>query len=174
LATRHAAPQAQIPRAENMTPFSAPDGLAFDARPDATRCVTRGARRYLRACGFSVVGEAPLPNGCRADLIALAQDGALRIIEVKSSYADFRADSKWPRYRDFCDRFYFAIPAALDPGPFPQDAGLIVADAHGAMLAREAPPFPLAPARRRSMLLRFAALAADRYCALAFGDEPTS
>lgn len=157
-----------------MTPFSARVAPARDARPDATRSVTRGARRYLRACGFSVVGEAPLPNGCRADLVALASDGVLRIVEVKSSYADFRADLKWPRYRDYCDRFYFAIPVDLDPAPFPPDAGLILADAHGAMLMRDAPVFPLAPARRRAMLLRFAALAADRYCALAFGDEPAN
>lgn len=156
-----------------VTTVSAPDGLTRNVRPDATRCVTRGARRYMRACGFSVIGEAPLPNGRRADLIALASDGALRIVEVKSSYADFHADSKWPDYRDYCDRFYFAIPVTLDPGQFPPDAGLIVADAHGAMLTREAPVLPLAPARRRSMLLRFAALAADRYCALAFGDELT-
>ncbi|MBI1980172.1 MAG: MmcB family DNA repair protein [Methylocystis sp.] len=158
-----------------MTVFSAERATALQGvqgRPDATRCVARGARRYLRACGFSVVCEAPLPNGRRADLVALAPDGVLRIVEVKSSYADFHADHKWPQYGGFCDRFYFAIPASLDPALFPKDAGLIVADAHGAALAREAPASPLAPARRRSMLLRFAMMAADRYCMLAFGDEP--
>ena len=133
--------------------------------------VTRGARRFLRACGFAVLGELPLPNGRRADLVALAPDGALRIIEVKSSRADFQADRKWTDYRDYCDRFYFAAPAELDVELFPADAGLIVADAHGGMLAREAPALRLAPASRRAMLVRFGALAADRYCALAFGDE---
>lgn len=140
-------------------------------RPEWTRNVTRGARRYLRACGFAVIAELPLPNGHRADLVALAPDGALRIVEVKSSYADFRADSKWMRYRDYCDRFYFAIPAELDAGVFPGDAGLILADAHGAMLEREAPLLRLAPASRRAMLVRFGALAAERYCALAYRDE---
>ncbi|MBM3550641.1 MAG: MmcB family DNA repair protein [Alphaproteobacteria bacterium] len=154
-----------------MTAFSAERATALETRPDATKRVARGARRYLQACGFSVVCEAPLPNGRRADLVALAPDGGLRIIEVKSSYADFRADLKWPQYRGFCDRFYFAIPASLDPESFPQDAGLIIADAHGALLAREAPALPLAPARRRAMLLRFAAVAANRYCMLAFGDR---
>lgn len=157
-----------------MSAFLIKGALAPEGRADATRCVARGARRYLRARGFSVVCEAPLPNSRRADLIALATDGVLRIVEVKSSYADFRADLKWPQYRGFCDRFYFAIPASLDPAIFPQDAGLIVADAHGAWLAREAPAFPLAPARRRSLLIRFAAMAADRYCMLAFGDEPAN
>ncbi len=145
-----------------MTAFSAERATALEGRPDATKRVARGARRYLQACGFSVVCEAPLPNGRRADLIALAPDGGVRIVEVKSSYADFRADLKWPQYRGFCDRFYFAIPASLDPESFPQDAGLIIADAHGALLA---------PARRRAMLLRFAAVAANRYCMLAFGDR---
>ncbi len=140
-------------------------------RPEATRHVTRGARRYLRACGFAVIGELPLPNGRRADLVALAPDGGLRIVEVKSSQEDFRADQKWTWYRDYCDRFYFAIPVDLDAGPFPEDAGLIVADAHGAMVAREAPALRLPPASRKAMLVRFGALAAERYCALAFGDE---
>ncbi|MGD9543497.1 MAG: MmcB family DNA repair protein [Methylocystis sp.] len=154
-----------------MTAFPPEGATALQGRPDATRCVARGARRYLRSCGFSVVCEALLPNGRRADLIALAPDGLLRIVEVKSSAADFRADLKWPQYRAFCDRFYFAAPASLDPSIFPQDSGLIVADAHGALLARDAPEFRLAPARRRAMLLRFAQMAADRYCMLAFGDE---
>jgi hypothetical protein len=140
-------------------------------RPETTRHVTRGVRRLLRAAGFAVVVEMPLPNGRRADLVALAPDGALRIVEVKSSHEDFRVDRKWTFYRDYCDRFYFAIPADLDTEPFPSDAGLIVADAHGAMLAREAPVLRLPPASRRAMLIRFGALAAERYCAIAFGDE---
>jgi hypothetical protein len=142
-----------------------------NGRCDVTRHVTRGARRYLRACGFAVIGELPLPNGRRADLVALAPDGGLRIVEVKSSREDFRADQKWSQYRDYCDRFYFAAPAALDEALFPADVGLIVADAHGAMLMREAPVLRLAPASRRAMLIRFGALAAERYCALAFSDE---
>jgi hypothetical protein len=90
---------------------------------------------------------------------------------VKSCRADFRADSKWTRYRDYCDRFYFAIPSQMDVEAFPADAGLIIADAHGGMLAREAPVLRLPPASRRAMLVRFGAQAAERYCALAFGDE---
>ncbi|MGJ0506495.1 MAG: MmcB family DNA repair protein [Methylocystis sp.] len=141
------------------------------SRPEETARVTRGARRFLRACGFAVLGELPLPNGRRADLVALAPDGALRIVEVKSSRADFQADRKWTDYRDYCDRFYFAASTELDAAIFPEDAGLIVADAHGGMLAREAPILRLAPASRRAMLIRFGALAAERYCALAFGED---
>ncbi len=142
-------------------------------RPEATRGVTRGAWRFLRACGFAVVNELPLPNGGRADLVALAQDGAVRIIEVKSSLADFRADRKWMAYRDYCDRFYFAIPQDLDPALFPRDAGLIIADPHGGMLLQDAPDVKLAPARRRAMLVRFGVFAADRYAHGLGYDFPT-
>jgi hypothetical protein len=133
----------------------------FD-RPEQTRNVTRGARRLLRALGYSVLAEFPLPDGGRADLAALAKDGSIRIIEVKSSLADFRSDAKWARYRAFCDRFYFAIPLDLPEEAFPSEAGLIVADAHGAALCRDAPIHRLAPATRRALLVRFASLAAER------------
>jgi hypothetical protein len=147
--------------------------ISIDAigQPENTRNVTRGARRFLRASGFAILAEFPLPNGRRADLVALSSDGALRIVEIKSSRADFRADRKWLDYRDHCDRFYFAIPNELPGEEFPSDAGLILADAHGAMLARESPLHKLAPASRRAMLVRFAATAAERLYASAYGDE---
>ena len=44
----------------------------------------------------------------------------------------------------------------------PDDAGLIVADAFGAAVLREAPEHRLAPATRRAMLMRFAHAAAHR------------
>lgn len=136
-----------------------------------TRCVTRGAWRFLRASGFSILTEFPLPGGRRADLVALSSDGAVRIVEIKSSQADFRADKKWLDYRPLCDRFYFAIPRDLESGAFPGDAGLIVADAHGAILQREAPVHKLAPATRRAMLLRFASIAAERLYAASHRDD---
>jgi hypothetical protein len=140
-------------------------------RPEITRDVTRGARRLLRSSGFAVLTEFPLPNGRRADIVALSSDGALRIVEVKSSSADFRADRKWGDYRFHCDRFYFAIPLALNAEQLPGDAGLILADAHGAMIEREAPLHKMASASRKAMLVRFGALAAERLHFAAFGDE---
>jgi hypothetical protein len=145
--------------------------LVAGARPATTRSVTRGTRRFLRASGFAVLAELPLPDGGRADLVALSSDGVIRIIEVKSSNADFRADAKWMRYRLHCDQFYFAIPADMPAENLPQDAGLIVADAHGAMMLREAPPHKLAPAGRRSMLIRFAKQAAERLHGALHPDE---
>jgi hypothetical protein len=141
-------------------------------RPEATRDVTRGARRLLRALGHAVLAEFPLPSGGRADLVALAQDGALHIVEVKSSHADFHADLKWRGYLPYCDRFYFAIPLDVPADPFPQEAGLILADAHGGALERASPLYTLAPARRRALLIRFGALAAERLHLRLYNDEP--
>jgi len=139
-------------------PYAASSG----SRPDLTRDVTRGAHGLLRALGCSVLEEFPLPNGRRADLVALARDGSIRIVEVKSCIADFRSDGKWTHYLGYCDRFYFAAPLVLPAECFPLDAGLIFADAHGAMVERESPTRALAAARRRAMLIRFGSLAADR------------
>lgn len=124
--------------------------------------VARGARRLLAALGFASVTEVPLPDGRRADLMALGRDGELVIVEIKSSIADFRADSKWPDYRACCDRLFFAIPETVPAGIMPEDAGLIVADGFGAAVLREAPAHRLAPATRRALTLRLARLTAAR------------
>ena len=148
---------------------------ALVLRPEQTRSVTRGARILLRSLGHAVLSEFPLPNGRRADLAALGRDGSIRIVEVKSSLADFRADGKWRHYRSFCDRFYFAIPLAIAEsadGVFPAEAGLVIADAHGAAVEWEAPIHPLASAARRALLLRFGALAATRLHVALHPGEP--
>jgi hypothetical protein len=129
---------------------------------DIARGLCRGVSRLLAQQGFATVMEAPLANGRRADILALGRDGELRIVEVKSSAADFRADRKWPEYRDYCDRLYFAVGAAFDDALIPPDCGLIRADEWGGAVVREAPHLPLPAARRRAMTLRFALLAARR------------
>lgn len=145
----------------------------IDGRQSETALfIARGARRLLRAAGFSTVTELPLPSGRRADLVALASDGTLLIVEIKSSVADFRVDAKWPEYRSHCDRLYFAIPESVPAEIMPQDAGLILADAYGAAILREAPEHKLAGATRRQMLLRFAQCAADRLHGLSDPDMP--
>ena len=124
--------------------------------------VARGVRRMLRAHGFSSVTELGLLSGRRADIVALHPDGTVHIVEIKSSIADFRADQKWRDYRAHCDRLFFAIPETVPPEIMPQDAGLIVADAYGAHVMREAAEHRMLPATRRAVLLRFALVAADR------------
>ena len=106
--------------------------------------------------------EQDVPHGRRADLLALGPDDGFVIVEVKSYERDFLSDAKWPEYRAFCDRLYFAVDPAFPHAMLPQETGLLVADAYGGAVLREAPAHPLAPARRRALLLRFARLAARR------------
>ena len=151
------------------------DDPSADGRQSETAAaIARGVRRLLRAKGYSTLAELPLVDGRRADVVAVNGEGALLIVEIKSSVADFRADHKWRDYAACCDRLYFAISAELPVEMMPEDAGLIVADAYGAEIVREAPPRAVAPATRRAMLLRFAIAAADRLHRLAdpggFGD----
>jgi hypothetical protein len=129
--------------------------------------VQRGVRRLFAQRGHATLPEFTLANGRRADVIALAPDGTLAIVEIKSCVADFRADRKWPDYRDFCDRFFFAVPATVPCEILPESAGLILADAFGAAVIREAPAHPLPGARRKAVTLRFARAAAGALHALA-------
>src|SRR5215212_1785613 len=132
--------------------------------------VQRGVRRLFAQLGHVTLPEFTLANGRRADLIALAPDGLLTIVEIKSSVADFRADRKWPNYEDFCDRFYFAVPETMPFDILPADRGLILADSFGAAIMREARHHALAGARRKAVMLRFAHAAAGTLHALADPD----
>ncbi len=127
----------------------------------------RGVRRLFAQLGHVTLPEFTLANGRRADVIALAGDGCVTIVEIKSSLADFRADRKWPDYREFCDRFYFAVPETVSVGILPETTGLILADSFGAAIMRDAPVHPLAGARRKAVTLRFAHLAATTLHSLA-------
>jgi hypothetical protein len=129
--------------------------------PTAT-VLARGVCRALDQLGYASLLEFPLANGRRADILALGRGGDLIIIEVKTSIADFRADRKWLDYRDFADRFYFAVPSSFPVALIPKDCGLIVADAFTAVLLRDGNGHPITPGRRRALILRFALAAATR------------
>lgn len=131
-------------------------------RPETTEVVTRGAARLLSALGHAPLLEFPLPNGRRADIMALGPKGELSIVEVKSSPEDFRADRKWADYAPYCDAFSFAVPPDFPRGILPEDCGLVVADGFGGAVLRPAPVHSLAPARRKALTLQFARLAASR------------
>jgi hypothetical protein len=128
---------------------------------DATLLV-RGACRALDQLGYASLREFPLANARRADILALGRDGALVIVEVKSSITDFRADHKWLHYRDFSDRFYFAVASGFPKALIPEECGLIVADGFGAALLRDGNARPLSPACRRDVSPLFALAAAGR------------
>jgi len=134
--------------------------------------VARGTQRLLLALGLSCVCELPLGSGRRADLVGIGHNGDIWIVEIKSSTADFRVDQKWPDYRLHCDRLLFATASHVPLDIFPADAGLIVADAYGAELVREAPEHRMHAATRRSMMLSFARAAARRLQALADPQGP--
>lgn len=132
------------------------------SRPETTLSVTRGAARLLMDMGYAPLLEVGLPNGRRADVMALGRRGDIVICEVKSGIEDYRCDQKWREYGPFCDAFYFAVAPEFPQGLLEGDCGLIVADGFGGAVAREASANPLAPARRKALTLAFARLGAIR------------
>ena len=133
---------------------------------EAAPLIRRGALRLLHALGFAAVAELPLGSGRRADLVALGAGAEIWIVEIKSCAADFRSDRKWQEYRLYCDRLMFAVAPEFPAILLPADAGLVIADAYGGTLVREAPLHPLAASRRKAMLVRFGRAAAARLAAM--------
>jgi len=132
------------------------------ADPAPGLLLARGVCRGLVEHGLAPLTEVPMPDGLRMDVCALARDGEIWCVEVKSSRADFTSDAKWPGYLAWCDRFFFAVPEDFPDDLLPSGHGLIRADPHGAEILRLPPLDRLAPARRKALTLRFARLAADR------------
>lgn len=117
--------------------------------------------------GWSPLTEVTLADGHRADILAVSRSGEILILEIKVSAADLKGDRKWHHYRDYADRFGWAVPphlaSALDDARFaPEACGLVVADRHEALWVREACAAPLAAARRKAMMLMLARLGAER------------
>ena len=134
-----------------------------DGRQSATALmIQRGVGRLLRAANFAVLPEFTLASGRRADIMAVSDAGEIWIVEIKSSPEDFRSDAKWPEYRDWCDRLFFAISTGMAPELMPTDAGLIVADSWGADILRHPQATQLHASRRKAVTLAFARAAALR------------
>lgn len=132
--------------------------------------VARGVTRLFCRRDLFAICEVPLPNGRRADLMGIDPKGKLTIVEIKVSKADLTGDAKWTDYLDYCDNFFWAVPPALaglleEERFLPGTAGVIVADRYDAAVIRDAPERPLAPARRKAEILRFARRAARRLSA---------
>ncbi len=145
-----------------------PELFCFADAPLAAQDVARGVARLLFRQDAYALCEVPLVNHRRADLMAIDAKGFITIVEIKVAMSDLRGDAKWRDYLDFCDRFYWAVPA----GPLaeaageecfaPELSGLIVADRYDAAVIREAALQPLAAARRKAETLRFARRGARR------------
>jgi len=140
----------------------------FDDAPLAAQDVARGVTRLFFRQDLLALCEVPLPNGRRADMMAIDAKGHMTIVEIKVSRADLLGDNKWTDYLDYCDRFFWAVPQGFSLDPFERDCfdpalcGLIVADRYDAAVVRDAPVRKLAPARRKAETLRFARRAALR------------
>lgn len=130
--------------------------------------VARGIARLFARNDIWCLPEMPLRNGRRADLMGIDAKGQVVIVEIKVARADLLGDGKWPDYLDYCDRFYWGVPPALDRAPLenagfrPECCGVIVADGYDAEILRPAPLRPLAAARRKVEVERLARTALRR------------
>ncbi len=145
------------------------DSCFTDAPPIAAE-IARGVTRLFCRQDLFAICEVPLPNGRRADMMAIDGKGALTIVEIKVAKSDLLGDAKWTDYLEYCDRFFWAVPpdlASICDGErfLPNEAGLIVADRYDAVICRQAVNRQLAPARRKAEILRFARRAARRLSA---------
>ena len=146
--------------------------LSFSGAP----AVARGVSRLFLRNQMMVQPEVSLRNNRRADLMGLTIKGEIIIVEIKCARADLLGDQKWPEYLDYCDRFFWAVPAGFDIGPLhsdafmPERAGLIIADAYDAEIARPAALVPVAPARRKTETQRLARIAMRRLMGIADPD----
>ena len=64
----------------------------------------------------------------RADLVTMNMRGHLIICEVKSCKADFNNDSKWHRYLEYCNKFYFVCTESIAEhikANVPSDVGIL-------------------------------------------------
>jgi len=118
--------------------------------------------------GLAPLLEFTLGNGRRADVAAIGEKGDIIIAEIKVSVSDFRSDTKWTSYLDYCDQFYFAVPQGFPAdllraeSALPERTGVMIADRFSAAIERPAAVQRLPGARRKAESLRFARKAALR------------
>lgn len=144
--------------------------------PANAAAVARGVSRLFLRNQIMVQREVSLRNNRRADLMGMTNKGEIIIVEIKCSRADLLGDQKWPEYLDYCDRFFWAVPAGFDISPLngetflPDRSGIIIADAYDGEIARPAGLVPLATARRKAETQRLARLAMRRLMGIADPD----
>jgi hypothetical protein len=146
--------------------------LADGRQSERAMVIRRGVQRLLAEMGARVLPELSLATGRRADLVALTRKGDIWIIEIKSSVEDFRVDRKWPEYRLFCDRFFFATHPEVPASIFPEECGFILSDGYGAEMLRDAPEHRVPPATRKALILRVARAGAARLLAAELAGVP--
>ena len=128
--------------------------------------LARGMARHLAGLGFVSLEEFPPIKALRVDLLALGRKSEIWIIECKSSREDFMSDEKWQNYLPWCDQYFWAVPTDFPVDILPEQTGVFWADGYDAELMRDAPISTLSPARRKSIIHRFARRAARRLAVL--------
>jgi hypothetical protein len=139
------------------------DGLGF---PERSLAIRRAAARLCLRLNWAPLHEVSLPNGRRADILALRSDGGFVCIEVKSGLRDFLTDQKWWEYREFSDQLFFAVDIDFPLDILPAETGLIVVADQTAEPIRDAPEHKLPATRRTALLRRWALLAGSRLAIL--------
>lgn len=140
-----------------------------------TANITSGAERLLVDLGYAPVREVILKNNRRVDILGLNKKGGLVIVEVKSGLSDFRSDSKWYEYLEYADAFYFAVDQHFplevlsEEKSLPEVTGIIIADAYGGEIIREAAPRKVNAARAKKLIQQMARTAAMRLFEKAVG-----
>jgi hypothetical protein len=157
-----------------------PHTQALDLPNIDSAAVARGVSRLFLRNQIMVQPEVSLRNNRRADLMGINAKGEIVIVEIKCARADLLGDQKWPEYLEYCDRYFWAVPAGFDIRPFdqpnflPERSGLIIADAYDAEIARTAAFVPLAAARRKVETQRLARLAMRRLMGISDPDPSLS
>jgi hypothetical protein len=140
--------------------------------PTQARCATAAIawphwRSFAAWPGAQAHGLAAVERGGAGQRAAggrggVGDSGEIWIVEIKSCLEDFRADQKWPEYRAFCDRLFFAVAPGFPREVLPEDAG---PHRRRPLWRRDPAPAPehkLAGARRKAMTLRLLRAAAFR------------
>src|SRR3954453_10100221 len=96
--------------------------LCFADAPLAAQDVARGVTRLLFNQDVVALCEVPLPNGRRADMMAIDAGGMMTIVEMQVTGGDRVGGGKWLDYLGYCDRFFWAVPAGFDLAPFDQES----------------------------------------------------
>ena len=104
--------------------------------------VARYYSRKHRVCFF----ELGLCSGgrLRADVMALAMNGHVIVVEVKSSVADYRSDKKMLLYKEYCNKLYVALPISVyekvkEDIHLDKDVGVFVMSDDGSVLKKVLP-----------------------------------
>lgn len=145
----------------------------MSSRKEIADCLKEAAGWMFFKYRYSIAFELGLTSwgARRADVIGSKISGDLVIVEVKSSVADFRSDSKWHEYLAFADRVYLAMTKEVAEkilkhpelsARIPDRVGILILGADGYMKTRKpAKRESVLPAVRLSILARLAWRAGD-------------